>query len=94
MWSVRLAKKADKKLEKAPSEILERFQKWQDIATLQGPMGLRLISGFKDHALKGEWSGARSSRLNEQWRVIYMVRATEIEILVLEVTPHDYRKKS
>ncbi len=49
---------------------------------------------FRDHVLKGEWQGARASRLNEQWRVIYYVVANEVKILVMEVTPHDYRKKS
>lgn len=66
----------------------------KDIVHLQGPKGLYEIKGFRDHSLKGDWQGARASRLNEQWRVIYYVDSNEVKILVLEVTPHDYRKKS
>ena len=61
---------------------------------LSGPGAIRQIPGYRDHALKGEWAGARSSYLNIQWRVIYMVEADFIRIKVLEVNPHDYRKKS
>lgn len=82
-----------KTLAKAPREIQEKFEKWKDIVQIQGPHGLRGIAGFRDHALRGEWQGARASRLNDQWRVIYLVRAKEIEVVILEVTPHDYRKK-
>jgi addiction module RelE/StbE family toxin len=66
----------------------------KDIVCLQGPKGLLEIKGFRDHSLNGEWQGARASRLNNQWRVIYYVVADEIKILVMEVTPHDSRKKS
>jgi proteic killer suppression protein len=93
MWTVFLEKKATKALSKAPKEIQEKFEKWKDIVHLQGPKGLFEIKGFRDHALKGEWQGARASRLNEQWRVIYYVIANKVKILVMEVTPHDYRKK-
>ena len=94
MWLVLIEKTALKSLKKAPKEILEKFEKWKEIVSLAGPLGLLEIKGFRDHALKGEWQGARSSRLNEQWRVIYWIEANEVKILVMEVTPHDYRKKS
>lgn len=93
MWNVFLEKNAVKAVNKAPREIQEKFEKWKDIVRLQGPKGLLEIKGFRDHALKGEWQGARASRLNDQWRVIYYVVANEVKILVMEVTPHDYRKK-
>jgi hypothetical protein len=35
----------------------------------------------------------RSSALSRQWRVIYAVRGEELTVFVLEVNPHDYRKK-
>lgn len=93
MWNVFLERNAAKALNKAPKEIQEKFQKWKDIVCLQGPKGLLEIKSFRDHSLKGDWQGARASRLNDQWRVIYYVVADEIKILVMEVTPHDYRKK-
>ncbi len=93
MWTVFLERNALKALSKAPKEIQAKFEKWKDIAQLQGPSGLLQIKGFRDHALKGEWQGARSSSLNYQWRVIYTVASEQVNIFVLEVTPHDYRKK-
>lgn len=60
---------------------------------LSGPPGLRAIKGFRDEALAGEWKGFRSSRLNEQWRVIYKVTPDVLLVQVVRVTPHDYRRK-
>ena len=76
-----------------PIEILKRYEKWKDIAMLSGPQGLRAIQGFRDEALSGKWKGFRSSRLNEQWRVIYSVEADAMVVQVVRVTPHDYRKR-
>lgn len=78
---------------RVPLEILKRYEKWKDIAMISGPQGLRAIRGFRDEALSGEWKGCRSSRLNEQWRVIYSVQAQVLVVEVIRVTPHDYRKR-
>ena len=75
-----------------PIEILKRYEKWKDIATLSGPAGLRAIRGFRDEALSGEWKGFRSSRLNEQWRVIYQALADVLLVRVVRITAHDYRR--
>lgn len=93
MWTVFESKTAIKQLERAPAEIKRKFLLWRSIVQVDGPLGLRRVPGFKDHPLKGEWSGARSSRLNDQWRVIYFESDKKFEVLVLEVNPHDYRKK-
>ncbi len=74
-------------------EILQRYEKWKDIVRLSGPDGLKLIRGFNDEALKGEWKGFRSSRLNQQYRVIYTIERDNVLVKVVEVTPHDYRRK-
>jgi len=74
-------------------EILRRYEKWKDIVRLSGPDGLKLIRGFNDEALKGEWKGFRSSRLNQQYRVIYTIERDNVLVKVVEVTPHDYRRK-
>ncbi|MBI3479985.1 MAG: type II toxin-antitoxin system mRNA interferase toxin, RelE/StbE family [Nitrosomonadales bacterium] len=71
---------------------MKRYEKWNDIARISGPQGLRLIKGFHDEALSGEWKGHRSSRLGLQWRVIYRVVANLLLIQVVQVTPHDYRR--
>lgn len=69
-----------------------RYEKWKDIVTISGPTGLRVIKGFHDEALSGEWKGHRSSRLGFKWRVIYRVVANVLLIQVVDMTPHDYRK--
>jgi len=57
------------------------------------PAGLRMIRGFNDEALSGDWKGHRSSRLNEQYRVIYRIERNEVRVEVVSVTAHDYRRK-
>jgi addiction module RelE/StbE family toxin len=94
MWRIEEHRQADKELSsgRVPVEILRRYEKWKDIAMLSGPQGLRAIKGFRDEALSGDWKGYRSSRLNEQWRVIYQVLADALLVRVVRVTPHDYRR--
>jgi len=93
MWRIEEHRDVDKELAKrVPVEILKRYEKWKDIASLSGPQGLRAIKGFHDEALTGSWKGHRSSRLNEQWRVIYKVAADVLLVQVVRVTAHDYRK--
>lgn len=93
MYKIDTSKTADKALKKAPIEIRDYFDAWKNIIQMQGVAGLKAINGYRDHPLKGEWEGARSSSLNDQWRVIYIVMEKEIKIFVFEVTPHDYRRK-
>ena len=76
-----------------PVDVLKRYEKWKDIVYVSGPDGLRLIRGFRDEALRGDWKGHRSSRLNLQYRVIYKVENERVMVQVMRVTPHDYRRK-
>lgn len=76
-----------------PPEVLKRYEKWKDVAVMSGPAGLRLIKGFHDEALSGEWRGFRSSRLGDRWRVIYRVTAATASFYVESITAHDYRRK-
>lgn len=94
MWAILESRQADKQLAsgRVPVEILKRYETWKDIARLSGPQGLRAIRGFHDEALRGDQKGFRSSRLNEQWRVIYSVAAEVMTFQVVRVTPHDYRR--
>jgi addiction module RelE/StbE family toxin len=92
MWRIEEHRRVDKQLSGVPRDILKRYEKWKDIAMLSGPPGLRLIRGFHDEALAGDWKGHRSSRLNVQYRVIYRVLA-EIQVFqVVSITAHDYRR--
>jgi addiction module RelE/StbE family toxin len=93
MWRIEEHRDVDKELSgRVSADILKRYEKWKDIASLSGPPGLRAIKGFRDEALRGKWKGFRSSRLNEQWRVIYRVVADALLVQVVRVTPHDYGK--
>jgi mRNA-degrading endonuclease RelE of RelBE toxin-antitoxin system len=93
MWGIFEHRRIDKQLDSAPPEILKRYEKWKDIASLSGPPGLRQIRGFNDAALSGIWHGYRSSRLGLQWRVIYRVLAEDSAFEVATITAHDYRRR-
>jgi len=93
MWSILEHRRASRQLDRLPGEILKRYEKWKDIVVTSGPAGLRLIKGFHDEALSGEWKGCRSSRLGLKYRTIYQVVKEQVVVLVLDVTAHDYRKK-
>lgn len=94
MWSVLEHRRVDRQLAKAPLEVQKRYEKWKDIVELSGPTGLKLIRGLRDEALRGDWKGYRSSRLNQQYRVIYGVDGDQLIVQVVELTAHDYRRKS
>jgi len=93
MYKVETSKIADKALKKAPIEIRDYFDAWKNIIQMQGVAGVKAINGYRDHLLKGEREGARSSSLNDHWRVIYIVMEKEVKVFVFEVTPHDFRRK-
>lgn len=92
MWEVYEHRRVVKQLSRLPVDLLKRYEKWKDIVRISGPAGLRLIKGFHDESLHGEWREHRSSRLNVQYRVIYRVVADRYDVLVIEVTAHDYRR--
>ena len=71
---------------------MKKYEKWKDIVALSGPDGLLKIKGLHDDALRGEWKGFRSSRLNKQYRVNYKVERDQILVKVVKVTPHEYRR--
>jgi proteic killer suppression protein len=93
MWEIYEHRRVAKATSGAPLQVLKRYEKWKDIVRVSGPQGLRAIKGFRDEALRGEWKGHRSSRLGQQYRVIYQVEAQEIVVYVMELTAHDYRRK-
>ena len=93
MWTVLEHRRVSRKLERLPVEVLERYEKWKDIVTISGPEGLRLIKGFRDELLRGEWRGHRSSRLGLSYRVIYRVLSGEVQVHVIDLSAHDYRRK-
>jgi addiction module RelE/StbE family toxin len=94
MWGIFEHRRVVRQLRKLPTEILKRYEKWKDVVAISGPQSLRLIKGFNDEALSGEWKGHRSSRLGQQYRVLYRIEKDEIRVEVVTVTAHGYRRKS
>jgi addiction module RelE/StbE family toxin len=92
MWQISEKKALVKVIRKIPAHILKHYELWKQIVELQGPQGLKLIKGFHDEALKGEWDGYRSSRLAIGWRVIYRVENKVCEVYVIDINHHDYRR--
>jgi addiction module RelE/StbE family toxin len=90
MWKVHITKKAQKEVNAAPDAVKRAYAAWLEVAKASGSQGLLKIKGFRDHALKGEWKGARSSYLSDAWRVIYQVDKDAVTILIVRVSNHDY----
>ena len=93
MWEIYEHRRVAKQLNALPTEILKHYEKWKDIVRISGPSGLRFIKGFHDEALRGDWKGFRSSRLSIKYRLIYKIIEKDILVQVVNVTPHDYRRK-
>lgn len=89
---VELSPTARKQLSKVPTYIAKKFVLWVDLVRVEGLNAARVIPGFRDHALKGEWLGYRAIRLSDAYRAIYAVRENgSIEtVWVEEVNKHDY----
>jgi len=93
MWQILEHKRLDRQFKTLPVDVLKRYEIWKNVVSISGPESLGLIRGFRDEALRGQWRGFRSSRLSLKYRVIYRIEASEILVKVIDVTPHDYRKK-
>lgn len=92
MWRIEEHRRIDKQVVSIPKDLLKRYEKWKDIASLSGPLGIRLIKGFRDESLRGKWKGYRSSRLGDQWRVIYRIDKAKMLFQVASITAHEYRR--
>ena len=91
MWKVFEHRRIGRRVQRLPVEIVKRYEKWKDVVRISGPAGLRVIKGFHDEVLRGEWRGHRSSRLGLHYRLIYRVVGKEILVEVIDITAHDYR---
>jgi len=91
MWEIYEHRRLARQLNRLPTEILQRYEKWKDIVRISGPSGLRAIRGFNDENLRGEWEGHRSSRLNQQYRVIYRIDHENVLVQIVRISAHDYR---
>ena len=93
MWQIFEHRSLQRRIRKIPKTVLKRYEKWKDIVEISGPTGLRQIRGFNDEALRGDWKDHRSSRLSDQFRVIYKIERKKLFVMVIDLTAHDYRRK-
>ncbi len=93
MWEVLESRRAEKNIDRLPLHIIEKYEFWKNVVHISGPEGLRAFKGFRDHSLKGDWKGHRSFYLNDTYRVIYRTDGQEVQVYVVDVNPHDYRRR-
>jgi plasmid maintenance system killer protein len=91
MWTVVERRDVAKAIDKLPGHIAEKYAFWCAVVRQSGPQGLRAIKSFHDEKLAGKLTHLRSSRLSQQWRVLYWVEVDVVTVYVEKVTPHDYR---
>ena len=90
MWHIKEHRNIDKTIAKLPVQVIKKYELWKDIVFRHGPDKLKEFPGFHDEQLKGDLKGKRSSRLNIQYRVIYVVENEIVSIFVIDITPHKY----
>ena len=90
MWHIKEHHDIAKQCLKLPQSIIKKYELWKNIVFRHGPEKLKEFPGFQDEKLKGERKGQRSSRLSNQYRVIYTVSKDRVTVLVMEITPHNY----
>ena len=90
MWYIKEHRDIAKQSLKLPLPVVKKYELWKNIIFRHGPEKLKEFPGFHDEKLKGERKRQRSSRLSEQYRVIYTVERDIVTVLVMEITPHKY----
>lgn len=90
MWHIKEHSDIAKQCLKLPPTIVKKYELWKNIVFRHGPEKLKEFPGFCGEKLKGERKGQRSSRLSNQYRVIYTVERDIVTVLVMEITPHKY----
>jgi Txe/YoeB family toxin of Txe-Axe toxin-antitoxin module len=90
MWHIKEHRKIVKTITRLPLQVIKKYELWKDIVYRHGPEKLKEFPGFNDEKLKGDRLGQRSSRLNLQYRVVYMVEEDIVTVFVLEINPHEY----
>jgi plasmid maintenance system killer protein len=90
MWHIKEHRNIDKTIAKLPIQVIKKYELWKDIVFRHGPDKLKDFPGFHDEKLRGELEGKRSSRLNIQYRIIYIVENEIVTVFVIDITPHQY----
>ena len=92
MWTIFESKDVTKSIRKLPRDICRKYKAWLEIIRNGGSDNLVNYPGFKDKKLKGNLIECRSSRFNIQYRVVYTEDKEVKEIVVLDITPHNYNE--
>lgn len=90
MYTIYEKKTLLKSIKTIPTRIKKEYELWKRIIEFQGVQGLKMVKGYHDEALKGEWKDFRSSRLSLKWRVIYKFEKDECVIYVIDINAHKY----
>lgn len=90
MWHIVEHRSIAGSCRKLPAQVVKKYELWKAIVFRHGPDKLREFPGFHDEKLKGDREGQRSSRLNIQYRVIYMVEKDIVMVSVIDINAHKY----
>lgn len=91
---IKITRNATKGFDKAPPQVQVKFIDWIGSVRENGLEETRKLPGYHDELLMGQRKGQRSVRLNQKWRALYtVVDGKPVVVTVLEVNPHDYRRK-
>ncbi len=72
----------------------QTIQTWGQTVAEHGPEVLRKPGApWRDHELKAEWAGHRSSCYSTSGRIIYRIEDRVVRVVVVRITAtHDYEK--
>lgn len=90
MTIVRRTRGFDRDLIRTSSYLRDKAIFWIELVESLGLREVRKRPGFHDEPLKGHRKGQRSVRLNQAYRLIYREIRSEVEVLLIEVTKHEY----
>ena len=87
---VRAVRRFERDLRRLPEHIRDKVILWIEFVESLGLREVRLRPGFHDEPLCGLRRGQRSIRLSRSYRLLYIELKVEKEILLLEVSKHEY----
>lgn len=92
IYTVKVTRKAEKKLLRLPLNVLDNFYIWIEAVIHNGIREVRKTKSYHDEPLQGKRFGQRSIRLNRSYRAFYVEKSDGILefIEVQEINKHVY----
>ena len=87
---VKFSRNFERSFERLPQYFRDKVIDWTTLVENTGLREVRKRPGFHDEPLIGSRKGQRSVRINQDYRIIYSVSEDGKEILMLEVSKHEY----